>query len=48
MGLKDEKYLMLEVLMYVEKDDSLQFMFNITKKAREFLENNYKTFRNGF
>lgn len=33
MVLKDEKYLMLEVLMYIEKEDSLHFMFKITKKA---------------
>ena len=42
------KYLTLDVMMYVEHQQVLQFMFACNKQARTFLQNNYITVRNGF
>ena len=46
--LRYEKYLILDVMMYVEHQQVLQFMFACNKQARTFLQNNYITVRNGF
>jgi hypothetical protein len=35
-------------MMYVERQQVLQFMFACNKQARTFLQNNYITVRNGF
>jgi hypothetical protein len=37
------KYLTLEVMMYVEHLDSLEFMFSVNKETRAFLKNNMGT-----
>jgi hypothetical protein len=42
------KYLMLNVMMYVEHQQVLQFMFTCNKQARTFLQHNYIIVRNGF
>ena len=42
------KYLTLEVMMYVEHLDSLEFMFSVNKETRAFLKNNMGTIQNGF
>ena len=46
--LRYEKYLILDVMMYVEHQQVLQFMFTCNKQARTFLQQNYITVRNGF
>ena len=46
--LRYYKYLMLNVMMYVEHQQVLQFMFTCNKQARTFLLKNYITVRNGF
>ena len=46
--LSREKYLTLEVIMYVEHPNSLQFMYDINKETRAFIEENFITIRNGF
>jgi len=46
--LKHFTYLMLDVMMYIEFEDAYEFMFNINKKGREFLINNFTTVKNGF
>ena len=46
--LRYEKYLTLDVMMYVEHQQVLQFMFTCNKQARIFLQNNFITVRNGF
>jgi hypothetical protein len=46
--LRYYKYLILNVMMYVEHHQALQFMFTCNKKARSFLQHNYITVRNEF
>ena len=46
--LSDEKYLTLEIMMYVDYFDSLIFMFSLNKATRIFVESNASTIRNGF
>ena len=46
--LKHDKYLTLDVLMFVDYLDALIFMFNINKEVRHYLLNNFITVRNGF
>jgi hypothetical protein len=47
-GLKYKKYLTLHVMMYVEREEVLKFMFTVNKSTRAFLEHNFITIRNGF
>ncbi len=46
--LEAQKYLTLEVLMYVERPNAFKFMFTLNKKTREFLHNDLMTVRNSF
>ena len=46
--LRDEKYLTLELMLYIEHPEVLQFMFSVNKETRKFLESNFITIRNGF
>ena len=46
--LEADKYLTLEVLMFLEYDDACKFMLIVNKLARAFLETHSKTIRNGF
>ena len=43
-----DKYLTLDVMMYVEYEDAWNFMFSVCKKARNFMVENFITVRNGF
>lgn len=46
--LSCDKYLTLEVIMYIEYTEVLNFMFSINKEMRSFLQNNFITVKNGF
>ncbi len=46
--LKHFTYLMLDVMMHIEFEDACEFLFNINKKGREFVINNFTTVKNGF
>ena len=46
--LKDDKYLTLEVLMYVDIQEAYNFMFSVNMESRTFLEKNFITLQNGF
>ena len=46
--LRHCKFLILHVMMYVDRQEVLQFIFDVNKKARNFLEQNFITIRNGF
>ena len=46
--LSEDKYLTLEIMMYVDYFDSLIFMFYLNNATRTFLESNASTIRNGF
>ena len=41
-------YLLVEVMMNVDYEDALKFMFNVNKQGRKFLYNYFNTVRNGF
>jgi hypothetical protein len=43
-----EKYLTIEVMMYVEHLYSLEFMFAVNKETRTFIEHNMTAIKNGF
>ena len=43
-----EKYLTIEVMMFVEHPYSLQFMFTVNKVTRTFIEHNMTVITNGF
>ena len=46
--LRDDKYLMLDVLMHLKFDKALKFMFALNKEARSFIERHFITINNGF
>lgn len=46
--LSSEKYLTLEVILYVEYPDSLRFMFAVNKETRIFIEHNMIAIKNDF
>lgn len=46
--LSCDKYLTLEVILYIEYTEVLNFMFSVNKKMRSFLQNNLITVKNGF
>ena len=39
--LRHDIYLTLEVMMYVERSQALEFMFGVNKETRTFLQKNY-------
>ena len=47
-NLRYDKYLALEIMMYIEIPDGYKFMFNLNKDSRLFLQQNFITLRNGF
>jgi len=46
--LINDKYLTLEVLMFVNHEDAYKFMFALNKEAKKFIVNNFIMIRNGF
>jgi hypothetical protein len=42
------KYLTLEVIMNIEYQEVLSYMFAVNKKTRSYILNNFLTIRNGF
>ncbi len=46
--LKQDTYSLLDVLMYIDYNDALKFMYTVNKEARSFIQNNYITMRNEF
>ena len=46
--LKQEKYLIIEVIMYLKHGEASKFMFSLNKESRKFLEDNFITIHNGF
>ena len=47
-GLKYTKYLILNVMMFVERQEVLEFMFAVNKKTRTFITQNIIIIQNGF
>ena len=43
-----EKYLTLDVMMYIEYPEVLNFMFCVNKDTRIFIQNNFISINNGF
>ena len=46
--LRHEKYLTLDVMMYVERSKALEFIFYVNKEARAFLHQHFISIQNGF
>lgn len=46
--LNNDKYLILEVMMYVEHPSIYNFMYALNKEGRKFVQENYITISNGF
>ncbi len=46
--LREDKYLILDVMIFIEYDDITYLMFDANKETRKFLHENYITIRNGF
>jgi hypothetical protein len=46
--LRYEKYLTLDVMMYVDHPEVYKFMFTLNKEARKFLQDNFISVRNEF
>ena len=46
--LKYDKYATLDVLMYVEHFNALEFLFKTNKISRLFLQQNFSTLQNEF
>ena len=46
--LYHDKFLILDVMMFVEHQDVLKFMFAVNKQTRAYLTQNFSTIQNGF
>ncbi len=46
--LRLNKFVVLEIMMFVAHYDSLQFLFSVNKETRAFLSKNIITIQNGF
>ena len=46
--LRYQKYLTLDVMMYVERSKALEFIFCVNKEARAFLHQHFISIQNGF
>ena len=46
--LRNDKYLTLEIMMYVKFSHACKFMFALSKGSRSFLKDNYVAINNGF
>ena len=46
--LAQEKYLTLEVMMFVDYLNVCEFMYSVNHETRNFLQSNFITIRNGF
>ena len=46
--LKYDKFLTLEIMMFLEYSEVLEFMFNINRASRNFIESNASTIINGY
>lgn len=46
--LKNDTYLLLDVLMYIKLEELLRFMFGVNNKARNFIQHKYFAILNGF
>ena len=46
--LRYYKFLTLEILMYVDYNDALKFIFSVNKATRSFFKSNASIIRNGF
>ena len=42
------KYIAIDVLLYLQYDDSLEFLFNLNRHTREFLKHYYVAIKSGF
>ena len=45
---KHNIYHTLDVIMFVEYQDALKFMFSVNKEARHYIKNNFISIRNGY
>ena len=46
--LRYEIYLTLDIMMYVERSQALEFVFCVNKEARAFLHQHFISIQNGF
>ena len=46
--LEFQKYLTVDILMYLDLQNAYNFMFTLNKKTRDFLHNDFITVRNSF
>ena len=46
--LRHQTYLTLDVMMYIERAQALEFMFCVNKKGRAFLRQHLISIQNGF
>ena len=46
--LRNGKFLLLEVMMFIEYQDAYKFMFAVNKEGKSYILNNFITIRNGF
>ena len=46
--LRNEVYLTIDILMYLERSLVLQIIFGVNKATRFFLLHNYNSIKNGF
>jgi hypothetical protein len=46
--IRNDIYLTIDVMMYVERSLALQTMFSMNKASRTFLLHNYNSIQNGF
>lgn len=46
--LRSDKYLTLDVMMYIEYPEVLNFMFCVNQDTRSFLKRNFTSIKDGF
>ena len=46
--LRHYTYLTIDVMMHIDYQEAIKFMFTVNKEGRSFLHNNFIAIRNGF
>lgn len=48
LNFRQEPYLIIEILMFIDREEVLKFIFSINNKMRDFLKDHFIKIKNAF
>ncbi len=48
LNLRQEPYLIIEILIFIDREEVLKFIFSINNKMRDFLKDHFIKIKNAF